>query len=153
MLMTSGLTTGSKRVFLDTAPIIYFLDNHKLYGEKMALIIDELLKSEIAMVSSVITAEEYLVYPLRMKSQKAVDAFFRFHNDYEIPLVPVSLEIAEKAADIRAVYTHFKSMDALQLASALMMKCDLFLTNDKRLKQFRELPCIIVDEWPIHEEL
>ena len=38
-------------------------------------------------------------------------------------------------------------MDALQLATACISGCDLFLTNDKQLRQFKEMKCIIVDEW------
>lgn len=37
-------------------------------------------------------------------------------------------------------------MDALQLASACLDGCDLFLANDKQLKQFRELKCKTVEE-------
>ncbi len=37
-------------------------------------------------------------------------------------------------------------MDALQLAAACLSKCDLFLTNDKQLKQFKDINCVTVDE-------
>lgn len=37
-------------------------------------------------------------------------------------------------------------MDAIQLPVACFTKCDLFLTNDKQLRQFKELKCITVDE-------
>lgn len=37
-------------------------------------------------------------------------------------------------------------MDALQLAAASLAGCDLFLTNDKQLKQFGEIKCITVGE-------
>ena len=47
---------------------------------------------------------------------------------------------------IRAEYKFFKSMDALQLATACINKCDLFLTNDKQLKQFKEIKCVTVDQ-------
>lgn len=43
-------------------------------------------------------------------------------------------------------YKGFKAMDALQLAIACLEKCDLFLTNDKQLRQFEEIKCITVDE-------
>lgn len=46
----------------------------------------------------------------------------------------------------RAEYQSFKAMDALQLAVASLADCNLFLTNDKQLKQFKELKCITVDE-------
>lgn len=57
------------------------------------------------------------------------------------------MEIAKKASRIRAEYKDFKIMDALQLASACIQKCDLFLTNDKQLKQFEEINCVTVEEW------
>lgn len=37
-------------------------------------------------------------------------------------------------------------MDALQIAAACLSRCDIFLTNDKRLKQFKEIKCITVEE-------
>ncbi len=37
-------------------------------------------------------------------------------------------------------------MDALQLATACLSGCDLFLTNDKQLKQLKEINCITVEE-------
>jgi len=54
--------------------------------------------------------------------------------------------IAEKAAKIKAEYNFFKTMDALQLATACIMGCDLFPTSDKQLKQFKDIKCVIVDE-------
>ena len=38
-------------------------------------------------------------------------------------------------------------MDTLKLATACINGCDLFLINDKQLRQFKEMKCIIVDEW------
>jgi len=49
---------------------------------------------------------------------------------------------------LRAEYK-FKTMDSLQLAVASIEKCDMFLTNDKQLKQFREVHCSTVEEWNI----
>ena len=37
-------------------------------------------------------------------------------------------------------------MDTIQLAVACFEECDLFLTNDKQLRQFKEIRCITVDE-------
>lgn len=50
------------------------------------------------------------------------------------------------AAQIRAEYNGFKAMDALQLTAAVIMGCDFFLTNDKQLRQFKEIECRTVDE-------
>ena len=64
----------------------------------------------------------------------------------DMEIVEVNQEIAKKAAQIRAEYKGFKAMDAIQLAVAGVTNCDLFLTNDKQLRQFKELKCITVDE-------
>lgn len=64
----------------------------------------------------------------------------------DIEIKSIDRAIADKAAQIRAEYKGFKSMDALQLATACLSGCDLFLTNDKQLRQFKEIKCITVDE-------
>ncbi|MCM1499831.1 MAG: PIN domain-containing protein [Clostridium sp.] len=66
--------------------------------------------------------------------------------DCNIPIYPINVQIAEKAARIRSEYIGFKGMDALQLATACLYGCDCFLTNDKQLKQFNEIKCVTVDE-------
>lgn len=72
--------------------------------------------------------------------------FQKLTETLDMEITEINKKMAEKAAQIRAGYKHFKSMDALQLAVALQKNCDLFLTNDKQLKQFREIKCITVDE-------
>ena len=90
--------------------------------------------------------EEYFVFPYRNKMYEFINMFERLVMVADIEIVEISQEIAKKAARIRAEYKDFKSMDALQLATACLSGCDLFLTNDKQLKQFKEITCITVDE-------
>ena len=104
---------GYNKVFLDTAPVIYFLDEDINFAEKVKDIFEEILENEKKMTTSAITCTEYLTFPYKT----------------------------------RAEYKDFKTMDALQLASACIQGCDLFLTNDKQLKQFKEINCITVEEW------
>lgn len=63
-----------------------------------------------------------------------------------IEYVNIDKIAAGKAAQIRAVYKGFKGMDSLQLAAACLRKCDLFLTNDKQLKQFEGIKRITMDD-------
>ncbi len=60
-------------------------------------------------------------------------------------------EIASRAAKIRAEYTTFKAMDSLQLATACERGCDAFLSNDKRIKKFKDLEVVLVED--LEEEL
>jgi len=72
--------------------------------------------------------------------------FHRFAKTTDMKIIEINQEIAEKAAQIRAEYKDFKAMDAFQLAAACLAKCDLFLTNDKQLRQFKEIKCITMDD-------
>ena len=73
--------------------------------------------------------------------------FFEFTGFCGIELIPISAKIAETAAKIRAEYRDFKAMDSLQLAAAIESGCDVFLTNDKQLKQCSLIKCITLEEW------
>ena len=55
--------TGYRKVFLDTAPIIYFLDNDVNFGEKAKSILEEILGNGKGLATSVITCMEYLTFP------------------------------------------------------------------------------------------
>ena len=90
--------------------------------------------------------EEYFVFPYRNKTYSLIDMFHRMVAITDMEIVEINQEIAKKAAKIRAEYRGFKAMDSLQLAAACLTGCDLFLTNDKQLRQFQEIKCITVEE-------
>ena len=139
--------TEYKKVFLDTTPLIYFLDDDIHFGLKTRQIFEEILYNDRLLLTSVLTCMEYLVHPYRTNNQAKIKACADFLNDCHIPVLSINLEIATRAAQIRAAYKDFKSLDALQLASACVYGCDAFLTNDKQLRQFREIHCLTIDDW------
>lgn len=63
-----------------------------------------------------------------------------------IEIIDINSEIAEYAARIRSRFKYFKAMDSLQIATAVISKCDILFTNDKQLKQEKELPCMTMDD-------
>ena len=141
--------TDYKKVFVDTAPFIYFIekdDNNLQYQEKVKNFLRDGYDNDKKFVSSVITMEEYFVFPYRNQEYSLIDMFNRLVETTNMEIVEINQEIAKKAAQIRADYKGFKAMGALQLAVACLSACDLFLTNDKQLKQFREIECVTVEE-------
>lgn len=74
---------------------------------------------------------EYLTYPYQQNNVDMINAFYGFVAGMDIEIKSIDKAIAEKAAQIRAEYKFFKTMDALQLATACLSGCNLFLTNDK----------------------
>lgn len=99
------------------------------------------------MVTSTITLEEYFVYPYRKNLSEYITNFEEFISMLGIRVIDIDKAIAKKAAQIRAEFKDFKSMDALQIDSAIEFGCDLFLTNDKQLKQTNRIKCITLDEF------
>lgn len=97
-------------------------------------------------MTSTVTVEEYLVYPYNSRKLKLVDNFKRFIQVMNIEVINIDSEIAEEGAKIRSRHQYFKGMAALQIATPVVSRCDMFFTNDKQLRQEKELPCVTVDE-------
>lgn len=141
--------TDYKKAFVDTAPFIYFIEkdeNNPQYYDKVKKIFSNEYQEDKRFVTSVITMEEYFAFPYRNKLYSFIDMFDRLVETMDMEIIEINQEIAKKTAQIRAAYKCFKAMDTIQLAVACLTKCDLFLTNDKQLKQFKEIKCVTVGE-------
>lgn len=140
--------TGSDftRIFVDTAPFIYLLEDNEHYIAQMQDIFGGFIAKGIPMLTSTITFEEYLVHPYRTHQPQKETAFLDFIQDANIRVITIDVDIAKAAAKIRAEHHSFRAMDALQLAAAVQWKCDGFLTNDKQLRSFTGTTCLLVDE-------
>ena len=134
-----------KRVFIDTSPFIYYLENNELYFEKMLRFFTRCCEDGIEIITSAITVEKYLVYPYSNGKTELVKNFDEFISYMKIKVISIDEEIAKEGARIRANYKDFKAMDALQIAAAIKSDCDVFFTNDKQLRQEKELPCVTMD--------
>ena len=136
--------TDVRSIFIDTAPIVYYLQKNEMYYLNMKAFWKKY--NDCDFLTSAITVTEYLTYPYREKNFTLIDSFYSFVKDMDIVVKDIDVNIAEKAAQIRAEYNAFRTMDAIQLATACVKGCDLFLTNDKQLRQFKEITCITMDE-------
>ena len=131
--------TDFKRVFIDTAPIIYFLENSPLYMESMEKFLLRCVKEHIQIVTSTLTIEEYLVLPYSDGKMEYVDNFKRFIEYMNIEVVDIDAAIAEQGAKVRGQYKNFKAMDALQIAVAqknVICSLQMISSFDKK-KNFR----------------
>ena len=135
------------KIFVDTSPVIYLLDEKSPLRSKAEQLFSQILNSQDALVTSTITCMEYLVFPYRMNNKSAINIFWEFLDDCGIHVHKIDKLTAVKAAQIRASYPYFKTADSLQLATACVTGCNLFLTNDKQLRQFNEITCVILEEF------
>ena len=136
-----------KRVFLDTAPVIYFVQGDKNFFYPTREIFMKLCRQNSEFVSSVVMMEEACVHPYRLERFDWIEEFNRLLHLLHVEIIPVDEIIALRAAQIRAKHKSFQAMDAIQLATAIVGGCDIFLTNDKRLKQFTEITCLTLTDF------
>ena len=136
----------TRRIFIDTSPYIYYLEKNSEYGDKVKAFLRSKYDLGTEFVTSVITVEEYSIVPYRENNEKLLRDFDLLIEDTETDIVDITKLIAKKAAEIRADYINFKGMDALQLAAAVKNGCGIFLTNDKQLRQFKELTVMTMDD-------
>ncbi len=131
------------KIFLDTAPIIYFVEQKEQYLNHIINFFKANYLS--AFYTSVISIAEYSLYPY-LYDKSLITKYNQFLDIMGIKVIEINKEIAEKSAFIKSQYKYFKTADSLQLASALVYNCDLFITNDKQLRQFSDIEILVLDD-------
>jgi predicted nucleic acid-binding protein len=141
-----GLPAEHERIGLDTNLFIYFLEDHPRYGSWCASIFDLIERGHNAAVTSTITQLELLVQPYRDQKEELAQKIFALVSSYpRIEWVPVTMSLADRAAELRARY-RLTTPDAIQIATAISRKATRFYGNDRSLRRVKEIDCVIVDE-------
>ena len=140
------IMTGYRQIYFDTTPLIYYLDSFQPYAHKVRSFIAESLSQESSFITSTIVNTEYLAIPFREQDYEKVMEFERFKQILNLEVISVDNSVSTQAARIRAKYRGIKGMDSIHLATAIIQGCDVFLTNDKQLKQIEEIKVLLVDD-------
>lgn len=135
-------------IFIDTAPIIYYIEAHPQFGPLLVKIVNSFQSGRVLAFSSVITLTEVLVKPFEHKDERLVRKFSEFLKfGKNFVLVEISAEIAERAGKLKGKYPNIKTIDALQISAAIDVDADVFITNDKKLKQINELKILVLMDY------
>jgi predicted nucleic acid-binding protein len=140
----SDALAGVSRLFLDTAPVIYFVERNPQFVDFVDPIFER-LEVDITAVASPITLSECLVGAIRLGLVDLERAFVDVLQQDEVVFVEIDAAIAREAARIRVHY-NLQLPDAFQVAAALTSGCDAFLTNDVALRRVTELRILVVGE-------
>lgn len=79
-----------KKVFVDTAPFIYFIEkdnNNPQYYDKVKDFFKYGYENDLKFVTSVITMEEYFVFPYKTKEYSFIDMFNRLVEITDMEIV------------------------------------------------------------------
>ena len=140
---------NTQRLFLDTAPVIYFVENSPVYRARVQPVFDLLDSGSLAVVTSPVTLAECLVHPYRLQQDETIVAFRELIvSGANVTFVLTDPSIAERASQLRAEH-NLTLPDALPAATAIAAGCDAILTNDPILKRVTELNVLVLDDWGI----
>lgn len=142
---------GVARIGLDTAPIIYYVEEQQHYFPRSFAFFERIARGELRGYSSVLTLTETLTHPRRMGNEATIRAYQTLLLDSEnLSLLDVNAAIAD-TADLRARH-NLRTPDAIQIATALAAGCEVFLTNDREFRRVTELRVVVLDELTLATE-
>ena len=123
--MIEALRSAST-VYLDSAPVIYFIEENKTFIRLVEPIIQAIASGEKEGFSSHLTLLEVLIKPLQKKrpdlAERYRDILLRSPH---LRLLEVDSQVAEEAARISAQYG-IRTPDCIHLASARLAGADVF---------------------------
>jgi predicted nucleic acid-binding protein len=118
---------GVSRLFLDTAPVIYFVERNPQFVAIVDPIFDR-LDTNINAITSPVTLAECLVGAQRLKLADLEQAYIDVLSGETTTFVAIDDAIAREAARIRVRYS-LQLPDALQVAVAVVADCEALLTG------------------------
>ena len=138
--------TDVSRLYLDTAPVIYYVQGVTPFFPVVDRLFQEIETGAVSAISSPITLAECLVLPLKFDDPDLQQSFTDFLTDTEwIYIVNIDPKIGKQAANLRVRYG-LKLPDALQIATAIAANCQAFLTNDIKLQRVNELRVLLISD-------
>ncbi|MBA4368014.1 MAG: PIN domain nuclease [Desulfobacterium sp.] len=133
-----------KTVGLDTAPLIYFIEENPKYIETVRLFFEAMDRGSFLVVTSTVTLLEVLVHPLRCNNRELATEYRDILLNSKLMTLEVSNVIAEQAAQLRAVH-NIRTPDAIQISAALDARATYFFTNDIRLPDIPSIQILSLD--------
>ena len=135
-------------IFLDTAPIIYYIEAHPQYGALAKTVVDSFQSGKTIAFTSVLTLTEVLSKPVQRGDEKLTLKFANFlQYGKNLKLIEISSSIAIRAGRLRGQYSDLRTIDSIQISAALEVGASAFLTNDKKLKNIRETKILLLTEY------
>jgi predicted nucleic acid-binding protein len=135
---------SGKTVGLDTAPLIYFIEENLTYLDAVRHFFEAMDRGDFIVVTSTITLLEVLVHPLRSNDKKLASEYRDILLNSKLMTSEVSNALAEQAAQLRASY-NLRTPDAIQIGAALNAGASHFFTNDVRLPKIPSIQILSLD--------
>lgn len=139
-----GIPDGSV-IVADSAPIIYFLEDHATFGARFAPYFEAAEQGRLEIVISAITLAEVVAGPLQAGNEFLATRYEQaLTTSLGWRVVSVDQRVAVQAARLRSVY-RLRLPDAIQVATAILTGASALLTHDKTLRRIKEIAIVGTD--------
>jgi predicted nucleic acid-binding protein len=126
---------AERRIYIDSNPIIYLIEQYPRFADVLSELFRLIDDAQILATTSELTLAEVLVKPLRDQRRDLQQSFEqRLQTSGGLIVTEIDRPILVRAAEIRAAQASLRLPDAIHLATALETNCEMFLTNDGRIK-------------------
>jgi len=140
------LKLKGKIIGLDTMVFIYHFEENQLYSPLTFSIFESLEKGNFNGITSVLTLLEILVKPKKENNLLLTERYkLLFETFPNLQVKELNENIADIASSLRANY-NINTPDAIQIATSLEAKADIFITNDATLKKISEIKVLLLSE-------
>ncbi|MEO9148975.1 MAG: PIN domain-containing protein [Burkholderiaceae bacterium] len=123
-------------MLIDSAPLIYWLDDYPEFAAKFEALFDLHERAQIQIAISTIAVAEVLAGPFKAKQEVLAKQYEKALASFEI--VPVSVEIAVSAARLRST-AGLRLPDAIVAATALEIGATALVTHDRDFSKLQGL--------------
>jgi len=135
-----------KVVGLDTMVFIYHFEENQAYSPLTFSIFESLEKGNFKGITSILTLLEILVKPKKENNLLLTERYkLLFETFPNLQVKTLNENIADIASSLRANY-NINTPDAIQIATSLEVKADIFITNDVTLKKIAEIKVLLLSE-------
>jgi len=112
---------------------VYWFENHPQYADRVGEVYSKMRQRNDKLLTSAFTSGEILVGPYRRGQADEGLRIRQFFASAEVELIPFVPDTAERYGRIRGA-SRAAPADAIHLATAAQAGVDLFLTNDRELR-------------------
>jgi predicted nucleic acid-binding protein len=125
---------------------IYHFENHEQLGPLAEPVLHAAENGACHLVTSMLTLLEMLVVPKRLGLTSLCHKYRELLDSFpNLSLQPIDREVIEIASDVRAAY-NIRTPDAIQLATAIRARADLFISQDGRLKKVEAIRVVPLEK-------
>ncbi len=123
---------SGKKLYLDTNPIIYFINNNKEFASVSRSLFQLIDNQQVTAYAGELCLAELLVKPTKDKKTQEIKYIHELFDKQFIHLLPHQKQVFLLAVEIR-VNDGLKMVDAIHVATAIYYQCDVFVTGDIKI--------------------